>query len=56
MSIPKLLKNNFKVQAQENKFEIEQQGKTNRWKNQVMKNVLSHRNENTRGTHITKDI
>ena len=28
MSIPKLLKNNFKVQASENKFEIEQQGKT----------------------------
>ena len=28
MSIPKLLTNNFKAQASENKFEIEQQGKT----------------------------
>ena len=28
MSIPTLLKNHFKIQASENKFEIKQQGKT----------------------------
>ena len=52
MSIPTLLKNHFKVQASENKLEIEQQGKTIPMeKSSDGKIFLSHRKENTKGTN-----
>ena len=52
ISIPKLLKNNFKVQNSGIKFEIEHQGKTIPLeKSSEQTKILSHRKENTEGTN-----